>query len=274
VCVPPTTGGLGTCTETEAGGLPLYSSTAGLTNPDWITASTTAGGGTTPYYVPFKTACPWAYAWQYDDAASGYACTVASTTSAGGAFTGFDVSFCGSNVQPLSEGNPDRYAALQVTGRAAGLGRPGRGKLRIRGTMALPAGATLADLQITLTDILDEVGGSGELIDVGGTTIPLGPGPVRVRGRKAVFETEAGVEPRVKMVLRQKKSAEELTVLVMAENASIARPSGCDAADVVLLETGFNVGAGGTVTRVGSIVEWRCGKKSLRGGVSAGRLPG
>jgi len=82
-CLPPTTSGLGQCI---GGSPPLYNGVGGVTNAAWITAGIQAGGGTTPYYQTFKAACPAAYTWQYDDAASGFACE---------GFTGFNIDFCG-----------------------------------------------------------------------------------------------------------------------------------------------------------------------------------
>lgn len=86
VCVPPITSGLATCSA-PAGNTPLYQGSGGVFNAAWLTAGLQAGGGTTPYYQTFKTACPQAYTWQYDDDSGGFACT---------GLTGFDVTFCGS----------------------------------------------------------------------------------------------------------------------------------------------------------------------------------
>jgi len=103
LCLPPTTSGLGTCTNDSNGGLPLYAGVGGTFNAAWLTAGLQAATastttpytpGTTPYYQTFKTACPAAYTWQYDDSASGFACTVANTVPPSGAFTGFNVGFC------------------------------------------------------------------------------------------------------------------------------------------------------------------------------------
>jgi hypothetical protein len=89
-CLPPTISGLGQCqppNPNTGGPTQLYTGGGGLFNAAWITAGKQAGGGTTPYYEIFKQACPEAYTWQYDDAASGFGCS---------SMTGFDVTFCGS----------------------------------------------------------------------------------------------------------------------------------------------------------------------------------
>jgi len=266
LCMPPTTSGLGVCTEDDGGGLPLYSGTGGVPNADWITAATAAGGGTTPYYVPFKTACQAAYAWQYDDIASGFACTVASAVSGGQPFSGFDVSFCGSNVEPLSPVVPDEILGLTAKGRRANkLDDADKGKLLVKGETTLPVDMDLADLRVSVADLLDEVGAKGELVDV---VLPLALTPVTQKPKKAVFETDSGVEPRVKVVLhRPKTSAEKVKITVKASRATIDRPAACEATgDAASLETALDLHAGEALTRVGGIASWTCKKKALRGG--------
>lgn len=95
LCLPPTTSGLGTCTFDTLNQKPLYSGVGGVTNASWLTAGLQAGGGTTPYYSTFRAACGQAYAWQYDDAASGFACS-SPALSGGNTLSGFAVTFCGS----------------------------------------------------------------------------------------------------------------------------------------------------------------------------------
>jgi hypothetical protein len=55
----------------------LYTGEACPINPAWLTATTQAGGGTTPWYEPFSAACPHQYAFQYDDHSGGLDCTSA-----------------------------------------------------------------------------------------------------------------------------------------------------------------------------------------------------
>jgi hypothetical protein len=244
LCMPPTTTGLGVCTEDLAGGLPLYSGTGGVANAAWITAATAAGGGTTPYYVPFKIACEAAYAWQYDDIASGFGCTVASTVGGNSTFTGFDVSFCSSNLAPtLTEGVPDLIIDMDIGGRVKKLDREGRGKLRMAGQTKLPVGVALTDITLSVSDLLDEVGAKGELIDTGNAPRPLPLPPRKRNAKKAIFETEAGVEPHVKVILRRPKtSSETVNLRLKARGLTIARPAGCEGtATEVSLETALNL---------------------------------
>jgi hypothetical protein len=100
-CLPPASGGLG---KLLSGSPPLYSSCAGMFNPDWITAAKTAGTTASPFYETFKAACPAAYAWQYDDISSDYTCPDPS------ADLGFAVEFCPSMAAP-SECSPQQITS-------------------------------------------------------------------------------------------------------------------------------------------------------------------
>lgn len=80
VCVPqysPPITALGAL-EQPSGQTPLYSGEACPINPAWLTATTQAGGGTTPWYETFSAACPHEYSFQYDDHSGGFDCTSAS----------------------------------------------------------------------------------------------------------------------------------------------------------------------------------------------------
>jgi hypothetical protein len=74
LCLPPTSG---------------TSSCCGAANAAWIAAGVTAGGGTKPYYDYFKTACPIAYSFQYDDPTSNPFCTNPSNS-----LLSYQVTFC------------------------------------------------------------------------------------------------------------------------------------------------------------------------------------
>jgi hypothetical protein len=95
LCMPPVSSGLAVCTADSLGEVPLYTAPGGVANASWLTAGLTAGGGATPYYATFKAACPSAYAWQYDDLASGFGCAGAALPE-GKPLGGFDVTLCGS----------------------------------------------------------------------------------------------------------------------------------------------------------------------------------
>jgi hypothetical protein len=264
LCLPPRTSGLGTCQADTLGNVPLYTAAAGVSNPSWLFTAKQAGGGTTSYYVPFKTACQAAYAWQYDDASAGFGCDPAVVASGGPAFSGFDVTFCGAETPGGGGGGgngptPNAVAALSVKGRAAKLDRSGRGVVRIKGLTTLSTTVAIEEATVTLTDLLDEVGAAGELV-TDGDELTLTP---RKRKKKvAIFETDAGVEPRLKVVLhRPRPDAEKVKVIVIGRRATIAKPTVCT--DAVAIETALIVSAGATNTRVGTVGPWQCKPKAL-----------
>ncbi|MHB8383884.1 MAG: hypothetical protein ACYDC3_16270 [Candidatus Binataceae bacterium] len=76
-CVPawnPPVSGLGT-SESASGQPDLLTGVGSFVNLDWLTASTQAGGGATPYYKSFANACPHEYGFSYDDIAGDMTCT-------------------------------------------------------------------------------------------------------------------------------------------------------------------------------------------------------
>jgi hypothetical protein len=88
-CVPawdPPVSGLGSI-ESAAGQPNLLTGVGSFINPDWLTASTQAGGGTTPYYETFANACPHQYGFSYDDIAGDMSCT------SGGPNINFSITF-------------------------------------------------------------------------------------------------------------------------------------------------------------------------------------
>jgi hypothetical protein len=102
-CLPATTSGLGICTkpETDPGKAILYTGVGGLFNEAWLAAGRQAGDTANPYYKIFKTACPLAYAWQYDDEASGFGIpgTACNPNDARVKLSGFDITFCASQFE-------------------------------------------------------------------------------------------------------------------------------------------------------------------------------
>src|SRR5262249_1344734 len=83
VCLPPMTSGLGELvTPSTGGGAQVYSGCAGIFNATWVAASTLAGGGSTPYSDTFKSACPNASSFNYDDVSSNYSCPFTSDSTA------------------------------------------------------------------------------------------------------------------------------------------------------------------------------------------------
>lgn len=262
LCMPPVASGLGTCESDNLGNLPLYSVGAGVTNQAWLDAAKLPGNGT-PYYETFKTACQAAYAWQYDDIASGFGCTPSSTVSGGSTFTGFDVTFCGSRIDPPGPGpNPPSAAvpvALQVKGRAAGLGRPNRGHLRLKGTTTVPTSIALENLTVELENLLDQVGAAGELVATADTSLS----PRKRKPKVAVFESAGGVTPRIKVVVhRRRPDSADVKVVVNVRRATITKPV-C-AGDVTSIETALTLATDAAGVRAGTVGSWRCKAKALK----------
>lgn len=85
-CLPSLAAGLGTCeTSSTNSNTQNYAAAAGVTNPAWVTAGQQAGANGKAYYQIFKTACPTAYSYQYDDPSSLFSCN---------SVTAFAVTFC------------------------------------------------------------------------------------------------------------------------------------------------------------------------------------
>lgn len=107
LCLPPLISGLGTAyaprDPADPALSPLYAGAGGIFNRAWLTAGLQAGGGVTPYYETFKNACAPAYTWQYDDPSGGFGCEGRAVVTGGtDTLTGFNVSFCLSNIQPVN----------------------------------------------------------------------------------------------------------------------------------------------------------------------------
>jgi hypothetical protein len=152
-----------------------------------------------------------------------------------------------------------------VRGRAARLDRPRRGFVRLKGVTSLPTTMVLEDATVVVTDLLDEVGGAGELIAATDATWPLTPSPRKRKKKVAVFETGDGVEPRLRVVLhRPKPRKDRVRVVVLARRATIARPTACAGSDTAALETALLIGDGVNQMRAGTIGPWRCRREVLR----------
>jgi hypothetical protein len=275
LCMPPTTSGLGECTADSLDGLPLYAAVGGVANPSWLAAGLIAGGGTTPYYETFKEACPNAYAWQYDDLASGFACNPTLSTSDGGAFTGFDVVFCGSAHPAPHPGPAALVVGLITGGKAAKVGTT-KGKVKVKGSFTVPGGMPLDRTTLTVHDLLDEVGGAGELGDAALLTAALLPQPGST-AVKAVYAS-ASSDPAVR---KKKGRGPALTVKVKIRNVAtgearyslamtrgrLGSPQRCsgERKSTTLLETGlgFRVDDQREIV-AGGVHSWKCAGKALR----------
>jgi hypothetical protein len=273
LCMPPTTNGLGQCVADSRGENPLYTAVGGVANASWIAAGIIAGGGTTPYYATFKDACPHAYAWQYDDLSSGFGCDPTLESSPGSAFTGFDVTFCGSR-KPAPGPKPAGLVVALATGGAAKKVGTSEGKVKLAGAFTVPSGLALDQATLSVHDVLDEVGGAGELTDPGlvATNLVAEPGST---AEKAVYvspmpagarASAAGTRLKVKVRIKNAATGEARYSLAVVGGA-LRRPERCSTGrkPMTRLETtlGFAV-AGQREIVAGGVVPWRCGAKTLR----------
>lgn len=90
VGVPDGTQGVDCTTETcYCGPQGVYSGSCGPTNPSWNAAAQAVGTSGTGWTSIFKSACPVAYAYQFDDPSSDWSCD-----NTGDALVGYEVQFC------------------------------------------------------------------------------------------------------------------------------------------------------------------------------------
>lgn len=285
LCMPPTTAGLGQCQAdvpppppTGGPAVPLYSGAGGVTNPSWLSAGLQAGGGAKPYYQSFKEACPGAYAWQYDDASSGFGCNPTLEVD-GDSFQGFHVTYCGStNPAARDGGPPDSVAGLGLNGSAKR--RPPRRApaVMLSGTFTAKHEAPLDKTKLRLVNVLDESGMQGELVRAknGALTLPLTIEPAGGSQEwSAVYQTPKHVSPNVRIVVQRtgpkRASGSPYQYSIEVRDSSLVYPQGCAAKNKkkkpqkrAELETAFVLDGGDLgSTLVGIRMPWRCLSKNL-----------
>ena len=270
LCLPPTTSGLGVCAVDSTGkNPPLYAGVGGTFNAAWLTAGLQAATastvspytpGTTPYYQTFKTACPAAYTWQYDDAASGFACTVANTVPPAGTFTGFNVAFCAPAAAPVPAERTG-VSFLSAEARGAG-GTLGRDQVEVSGYFFPKGSIDLRQETVSLDAALTERG--SELVS--GFGVGQRPLPVRLFVKpeaspdKATFETPPGITPHARMSIEKKPLQGGHAFSLIVDQISIQRARACGPwpgpNDKVSLATQFTLEAAAIV--VSADARWKC----------------
>jgi hypothetical protein len=256
-CVPPTLSGLGACnTSTD-----FYPGVGGVFNPSWVQAGIQAGGGTTPYYQTFKSACPAAYTWQYDDVSGGRACTFSGQPA-----EGFNIDFCASL---LLAGGGGPSAITEASGKAQNVGTS-KGNVTLSGRFTLAGGFLLDRATLTLGQLLDEVGGAGELAKGAGGSRLL---PVTLQARsgskptEATYQTPSGVSPSVRVDV---KSREPLIGLwefsIKVDHATISSPTRCGGGSpaTTRLATSFALKTTSDEVAVGATLPWQCRGSELK----------
>jgi hypothetical protein len=299
LCMPPVISGLGACVKDNKGLAPLYTGMGGVTNPSWLTAGITAGSGGVPYYVTFKTACPFAYTWQYDDISSGFGCNPALKIAHGESFDGFHVSFCkssGTSGPDVSEQSalpalpPLNVVALSATGSADNVGTNiANGVVRISGSFYLPddfpiytslvkqldpSVFRLDRSTLTLVNVIDESGAAGELTrtDTGASLTPVTlDAKYGSTIDRAIFETAEGVHPHIKIIFEADKTyVTRINYYLTVDYVTIAAPFSCSApvgSDIIQteLETSFVLQMGSRPELfVGALLPWNCLGQKLR----------
>jgi hypothetical protein len=269
LCLPPTVSGLGTCTNDSLGMKPLYTGVGGVYNASWLTAGLQAGGGSTPYYQTFKAACGASYTWQYDDASSGFACQAAAPPS-GQVFSGFNVTFCGSQALLGAGVAQASLIAFTGSGDAQNVGTAGsQGTIVISGQFSLSGDVQLDQASIRLTDLLHEVDGAGELAQgprgerVLPITLAARPGS---KAGDAVFRTPADARTDVKVEIKKRAFSDNvLTFSIAVDHATISQAARCAARHrVATIETGFDLVIGARDVRIEATLPWRCDGKELQ----------
>jgi hypothetical protein len=159
--------------------------------------------------------------------------------------------------------------AFQASGRAQNVGvASDNGSVRITGRVTLPRPLPLDQATVTLTDVLNEVGGAGELsLD---TDVPL---TLQARaGSKptgAIYQTASGVRPGVTLEIKTRDPKRLLLeVSIKVDRDRIAAPTRCAGRSTAStnLATGFELVVGEDVDRVRAemVSAWRCLRHELR----------
>jgi hypothetical protein len=279
LCLPSTTSGLGLCTFDSLGQQALYTGVGGVFNAAWLQAGVQAGKGSIPYYQTFKAACGAAYTWQYDDASSGFGCNPAAVPNGGEVFSGFNITLCGSLASTGVGGLPP-VTGIPFTGSGTaervGAGRNGR--VEVSGRFWLPVPTQLDLTTLTLTDLLNEVGGAGELTERNHAVAGVREGgdrylPITLHAHKgsnatgALYQTLPWERPSVKVEIENRDPISGLMEFsVVADDVSIDKPTECRGADepTTQLATSFDLKFGSRQVNVGAVLPWQCLGKELR----------
>ena len=173
--------------------------------------------------------------------------------------------------------NPNGTMVSTFTGTArhVGSGRA-NGTVSLSGTVAFAGALNLSAATLTLSQLLNEQHGNGELAQGanGRALLPLTllPAPRDTKGPWATFETPAGVEPRVKAKVKQRHARKgdtqgEWEVTLTAEDTLLHAAAGCSDAPraSTRLTTQLTLNDGTHVPVVMHTTQsWRCGKQSLK----------
>jgi len=152
-------------------------------------------------------------------------------------------------------------AASRLSGSAVGLGRgSGRGGVSVTERLTVTAPVDMASpvTAVTLTNLLNEIRGAGELVESIPLSLHLLPG--NDAGR-ATFSTPDGARPSVSLSIRR-RSGGVLDLVLDVVGATIDRPDGCSPTGLL---TSVTINDGTNPPVVLPVVQaWNC---ATRGGV-------
>jgi hypothetical protein len=153
-----------------------------------------------------------------------------------------------------------------LTGSASGVASgTDNGSIRLQGQFTATETIALNEATLTLTSLLEEVGGAGELTrGTGGVAVLPLTLVARAGGKStdAIYETPSGVRPIVWAEIKTRDAATGLTEFyIKVDRATIpVGPALCSAGSspATQLRTSFSVQAGGTAAGVDLTLPWRC----------------
>src|SRR5262249_25494396 len=152
-----------------------------------------------------------------------------------------------------------------LTGSASSVGSgTDNGSIRLQGKFTATDSVALNEATLTLTSVLAEVSGAGELTGSAGgaSVLPLTLG-ARAGGKAtdAIYETPSGVRPIVWAEIKTRDANTGLTEFyIKVDRATIAAPVACSAGSspTTQLRTTFSVQVTGVATGLDVTLPWRC----------------
>jgi hypothetical protein len=156
-------------------------------------------------------------------------------------------------------------ASASLTGSAGGVASgTDNGSIRLQGQFTAVETIALNEATLTLTALLEEVGGAGELTRGTGSAAVL---PLTLAARAggkatdAIYQTPSGVRPIVWAEIKVRDASTGLMEFyIKVDRATILGPAACSATSSpsTQLHTSFSLQAAGTLVAVDLTQPWRC----------------
>ncbi|HXJ80285.1 MAG TPA: hypothetical protein VMS64_16590, partial [Candidatus Methylomirabilis sp.] len=182
---------------------------------------------------------------------------------------------------PSACGGSTRTVASAVNGKAQNVADPqANGSVRITGRFTAPSAIQLDKATVTIKDLLDELGGAGELSERpgGGALLPLLLSASKgSKPNAATYQTDQGTSPSVSVDIRyiglnqpqlssvQSKQPMQFTIVVDHDSMPNG-PQECAGNPLVAnLQTSFTIDDGsGNPVAVGALLPWKCHPHDLQ----------